>query len=328
MDGDAAAAILLTLLGDDEAAAILGALSPDEARRLGTAMLGVANATAADVEHALDLFVGRSRATTGLGLDAGERVRSVFSSALGDVRAGNILAEIVPPTASSLMDKLRWAPPEILTEIFDAEHAQVSALILACLPPETAAAALAPLDDARQSDLLYRAATISEVREDALAELELIVDDYVGATKLKAMKFNSRGDVAKIVTQLPDGVNHRVLKQIKKRDKTLGQQIEDEMLVFDELFALDTKSMGNLLRAIDSQILTLALRGASPQMVDKMLGCMSSRGADTIRDEMADGAAVKRADVEAAQKEVAAIARRLGAEGEITLGGQKGGDYV
>jgi len=74
-------------------------------------------------------------------------------------------------------------------------------------------------------------------------------------------------------------------------------------------------------------VLTLALRGAAPATVDKMLGCLSGRAAETIRDEMAESAPAKRAEVEAAQKEIAALARRMAEDGDINLGG-KNNDYV
>lgn len=326
--GDTAAAILLTLLGEAEAAAILGVLNPDEARRIGIAMLDVARASAADVEAALDMFVVRSRATTGLGIDAEPRVRAVFTAALGNVRAENILTDIAPQTSTGALEKLRWMPVEAIAAALSGEHPQVGALILACLTPETAAEALAGFDDEQQSDLIYRAASLRSVNADALSDLEYLLDRYIGVGKAgTTVKVGRRGDAAKIVTKLPKGTDQRVLKRLKRRDKTLGQEIEDDMFAFDDLGALDTKNMGTLLRAVDTQMLTLALRGAASATVDKMLGCLSGRAADTIRDEMAESAPAKRAEVEAAQKEIAALARRMAEGGDIDLGG-KNNDYV
>lgn len=326
--GDKAAAILLTLLGETEAATILTALNPDEARRIGIAMLDVARASAADVEVALEMFVERSRATTGLGIDAAPRVRSVFTAALGNVRAENILTEIAPQSSAGVLEKLRWMRVDAIAAALGGEHPQVAALILTCLTPEVAAAALAGFDEERQSDIIYRAASLRSVNAGALTDLEHLLDLYVGAGGADAaVKVGGRSEAAKIVTKLPKGTDQRVLKRLKKRDKTLGQEIEDDMFVFDDLSALDVKNLGALLRAVDSATLTLALRGAAPATVDKMLGCLSGRAADTIRDEMAESAPAKRAEVEAAQKEIAALARRMADEGDINLGG-KNNDYV
>lgn len=326
--GDTAAAILLTLLGEAEAATILGALNPDEARRIGIAMLGVAQSSAADVEVALEMFVDRSRATTGLGIDAAPRVRSVFTAALGNVRAENILTEIAPQSSSGVLEKLRWMPVDAVAAALAGEHPQVGALILACLTPEVAAKALASFDEELQSDLIYRAASLRSVNAGALSDLEALLETYVRNGKSgSSVKIGGRSEAAKIVTSLPKGNDQRVLKRLKKRDKVLGQEIEDDMFLFDDLAALDTKGLGTLLRAVDTQLLTLALRGAAAATVDKMLGCLSARAAATIRDEMAESAPAKRAEVEVAQKEVAAMARRMAEDGDINLGG-KNNDYV
>ncbi len=328
LGGDAAAAILMTLLGEAEAAAILGALDPDEARRIGVAMLDVARATSADIECALDMFVDRSRRATGFGTDPEPRMRSLFAAALGDVRAGTILTDIAPQTSHAVVDKLRWMPREAITAALGGEHPQVGALIVACLAPDAAAAALAPLGDARQSDLIYRAASLATVSVAALADLDRVLDHYSALPAGgAAVCIGGRSEAAKIVTRLPRGTDRRVLKELRKRDKALAQAIEDDMVVFDDLATLDAKDVGTLLRAIDTPLLTLALRGADAAMVDTMLACLSARAAQTIRDDMTESAPVKRADVDAAQKEIAAIARRMAEAGDIAMGG-KNDDYV
>jgi flagellar motor switch protein FliG len=326
--GDAAAAILLTLLGEDEAAAILGVLEPDEVRRVGAAMLDVAQVSAADVEVALEMFVERSRSITGLGLDAQPRVRSVMTAALGDVRASTMLASIAPQTSSAVLEKLRWLDAEAISAILASEHPQVGALVIACLTPENAAAALAPLNEDLQADLIYRAASLAKVNAGALADLEQLLDRYASSRGSAApVQMGGRSDAAKIVTRLAKGADQRVLKSLKKRDKQLAQEIEDDMFVFDDLLAMDAKNMGALLRLVDAATLTLALRGAPPATIDKMLGCLSARAADSIRDEMAESPPAKRAEVEEAQKQIAATARSMAADGSLMLGG-KSDDYV
>lgn len=330
VDGDAAAAILLTLLGDQEAASILSSLNPDEAHRIGVAMMNVASATSADIEAALEMFVTRSKSMNGLGLNAAPRVRSVFTAALGPARAETLLTDIAPQQSLGVLEKVRWMKVEAISAVLQNEQPQVGALLLACLTPEIAAAALAPLGDEHQSDLIYRAASLGHVNQHALKDLEDLLDAYVPAeTGGPGIKLGGRGDAAKIVTKMAKGTDQRVLKALKKRDKALAQDIEDDMFVFDDLSALDTKNMGTLMRSVDTAVLTLALRGASPETVDKMVGCLSVRAAQTIRDEMAEAAPAKRAEVEEAQKQIAAMARRMGESGELNLGNsQANDDYV
>ena len=121
--------------------------------------------------------------------------------------------------------------------------------------------------------------------------------------------------------------SERVLRSVKKKDKMLGQAIEEEMFVFDNLMALDSKSLGAVMRAVDASLLGLALKGASDGLVAKMLASMSARASESIRDDMAERGLVKRAEVEDAQKAIIAVARKLASEGVIMLGAA-GDDYV
>jgi flagellar motor switch protein FliG len=316
------------LLAEAEAAAIIGALDADEVKRVGTAMFDVASASAAEIETALDMFVTRSRTLPGLGLNPEPRVRSVITAALGNVRANNVLAEIAPQASVGVLDRLRWMNVAAITATLAGEHPQAGALILACLTPETAAAALAPLDDEVQCDLIYRAARLGNVNASALADLEAVLDRYATTPQAApGIRMGGRSEAAKIVTKLAKPADRRILKGLKKRDKDLAQAIEDDMFVFDDLVGMDAKNMGALMRAVDTAVLTLALRGAKPATVEKMLGCLSARAAQTIRDEMADAAPVKRAEVEEAQRAVAAAARAMAEEGSLNLGG-KNDDYV
>ncbi|MEK6638622.1 MAG: flagellar motor switch protein FliG [Pseudomonadota bacterium] len=328
IDGAAVAAILLMLLEENEAASILKHFEPDEVLTIGRAMFAAAEASEGQIENALDRFVTSSRQISTLAVRADPRIRSVMFQALGNIRADNILAEIAPQSSAAALDILRWMEVPTIANILANEHPQVGAIILAVLTPEVAGAVLEGLDESAQTDLVVRAARLKSVSADAIADLEIIFEraSAVKAGKPK-LKLGGASEVARIVNSLKKPTGERVLRTIKKRDKQLGQDIEDEMFIFDNLLELDAKSLGAVLRAVDSGSLGLALKGASEALVDKMLGSMSARAAQSIRDDMADRGLVKRAEVEEAQKVIIAEARKLAEAGEITLGA-KGDDYV
>lgn len=328
VDGASAAAILLMLLGEAEAADILRNLAPEEVKALGKAMFDSAGADETMVEAALDKFVQQSRSISALSIGAEPRIRHVITTALGNVRADNILSEIAPQSSAAALDILRWMGLPTIGRILLDEHPQVSALVLAVLNPDIAAAALAGLDDPTQADLLYRAARLTSVNADAIADLEGLLERY-SALKgaVPKIKLGGRSDIAKIVNSMAKPAGERALKTVKKRDKALGQEIEDEMFIFENLIDLDAKSLGALLRAVESEILTLALKGASTALADKALGAMSARAAQSIRDDMNERGPVKRSDVEEAQKSVIMTARRLAEDGTVQLGA-KSDDYV
>ena len=327
VDGATAAAILLMLLGDEDAGEIVKSLDPSTVRRLGESMFKVANADEATVEAALDLFVSRCRATSALAVGVEPHVRSVLTRALGNVRADNILTQIAPNGSAAALDMLRWMEVETITNILSREHAQVGALILAVLTPETAAKAIAGFDEAIQADLLARAARLTKIRREAIEDLEQLLFDYAsGDSTAPPLKVGGTSEAAQIVNRMRKSDGQRLINSIKQSDEALAAAIEREMLVFEDLASLDSKSLGSVLRAIDGPVLSLALRGADPQLLEQMLGCMSSRAAETIRDELAESPPAKRADVEKAQRTIIASARKLADAGEIQLGGED--DYV
>jgi flagellar motor switch protein FliG len=328
LDGASAAAILLMLLSDDDAASILRNLAPNEVKCLGSAMFAVASANEQQVEIALDRFVDHSRKISALEVGAEPRIRGVMQAALGNVRADNMLAGIAPQNSNGALDLLRWMDTASVSLILKDEHPQVAALVLAALAPEVAAEVLNGLSDDQQADLVTRAARLSTVSADAVADLEIVLARYGGTpTTATKVRMGGKSDAAKIMSSMHKTQEERVLKSLKKKDKLLGSAIEDEMFIFDNLNDLDDKNLGTLLRSIDAAILTLALKDAPAPLAEKMLGCMSARAAQSIRDDMAETGPVKRADVEGAQKEILVTARALAADGTIMLGG-KGDDYV
>lgn len=328
VEGPFAAAILLMLLGEDEAAAIMRDLDPEDVHQLGKAMFEVADASEAEVEAALDRFIGHTRHVSSLAVGAEPRIRNVITQALGNVRADNVLGAVAPRDTVRALDVLRWMEVPTIAKILAHEHPQVGALIVASLNPDVAAEALKHLQDDLQSDLMMRAARLGAVSTEAIADLEDVLSRVGDIRQSKPkVSIGGKSDAARIMNKMAKSDGERVLKGLKKRDKALGQQIEDEMFVFDNLMDLNDKNLGALMRMVDSAILTLALKGTQAALADRMFGCMSARAAQTIRDEMEERGMVKRVEVEEAQKAIIAIARQMASEGTIMLGGP-GDDYV
>ncbi|MBC6436514.1 flagellar motor switch protein FliG [Nostoc sp. HG1] len=328
MRGAHAAAILLMLLEDTDAATILKEFEPQEVRSIGSAMFDAANSGEADIELALDLFIASNHTVSSLAVGASTRIRAVMHEALGNVRADNILADIAPTTSANLLDILRWMEIPAIAEVLASEHPQVAAIILAVLTPEAAAAAVEGLPEAVQVDLIWRAARLSSIPAHAIDDLEAILtaaSDRV--TAVPEMKLGGRSDVAKIVNNLTRPASEKLLRSLRKKDRALADSIEEEMFVFDNLEALDDKTLGAVMRNVEASEIALAIKGASAVMAARLLSTLSQRAAQTITDEIADMGPVKRSDVDDAQKAVVGVARRMAASGEIMLGG-KGDDYV
>jgi flagellar motor switch protein FliG len=326
--GSEAAAILLMLLGEEEAAQLLGRLDPQEVQTLGGAMFSVADVSETQVNKVLDQFVLRARQRTSLGFGAGTQIKHIMQKALGNERAENMLARITPQEQSKGLDALKWMDARTIANLVENEHPQIIALVLAHLDAPVAADVLQLIDEDLQADLVYRVATMGPVTQDAIEDLERLLLRPVAPAKSGGItKRGGTTDAAQIVNNARKSAEQRIIKALQKLDKNVARSVEDEMFVFDNLMALDDKNLGTLLRSIDGEILVVALKGADERMKTKMFGCMSSRAAQSIQDAIADKGPMRLAEVQEAQKEVLAIARRLAAEGTIQLGG-KGDDYV
>ncbi len=326
--GPDAAAILFLLLGDADGAALVSRLSPDEVRRLAGAIYGMEDADADLIDGAITSFVGSVASGSGLTLKAHDRIASALDTAFGPPIANALLAPLTPPAAQPGLERLCFLDANALHARLHDEHPQVIALICAHSDPAIASAVIAQLPEAEQDDVLFRLATLEPVTADALAEAErLILAKADTAASGPQSQRGGASDVAAILNLLGKGADKRALKALQRRDRVLAQAVEDEMLTFADLAQLDDRALGTLLRSVDTAALVPALRGADVRLRARCLGCMSSRAAQTIEDELAEGAPVSLADVQAAQRSVVAIARRLADEGAIQMG-RDAGDYV
>lgn len=328
IEGSAAAAILLMLLDESEAATILKHLGPEEVRLLAKAMFDTANANEQEIGQALDRFVTRSRDVSALAIGADTRIRTVMTQAVGNVRADNILAAVAPQRSAASLEMLRWMDVDAISALLASEHPQVGALILSVLVPDVAARAIETLDELLQADLVLRAAMLTSVPAAAIEDLEAVLASAnVDGQRVAKQAIGGPSDVAKIMKKMPKQLSERTLRSLKKHDRVLAQTIEEEMFIFENLRDLDKKSLSSVLRSVDAAQLAIALKGADEDMVDMCLATMSQRAAETIRDEMTEMTMVKRADVDDAQKSVMQIVRQMAANGEIMIAGG-GEDYV
>ncbi len=322
------AAVLMMLVGEEEAAAILQKLEPDEVRELGRAMFAVADVSEDDVGNVLDDFVGRARARTAIGFDPKPRVEAVMTRALGPGKAGNVLARIAPPVPGAGLEALEWLDACDIAAMIGKEHPQIAAVLIANLDPTQASEVLELLPDAVQPDILHRIARLGPVTPEALDTLQEMLANRVGGQRGgAALTLGGTREAAKILSGARKATEQRVMPKLFKIDKETARQIEDALFVFDNLLEMDDKNLGVLIRNIDSDTLTRALKGVEAPVRERFLGCMSARAADGIRDEMEARGPMKLAEVLDAQKAVIGIARGLAKDGALQMGGGDD-DYV
>ena len=319
------AAVLMLALGEADAARVLRYLEPREVQRLGTAMTQLEHVQAPQIQAVMDYFLETVSDQSGLAIGAGNYLQKMMVSALGEERASVILERIVGGNTAGL-DKLKWMDPRAIADFVLQEHPQIQAIVLSYLDPEQAASVLDFFPDTQtRTDVLMRVANLESISPTALAELSVVLEEQVNkASNRRFAQLGGRKSAAEILNNVDSKQNTELLEQIQQADENLGEQIQELMFVFDNLMAVDDRGIQTLLRDVSTDLLVLALKGAELPLQEKIFGNMSKRAAELLADDMEAKGPVRLSEVEAAQKEVLQVARRLADDGEIVLGGAGG----
>ena len=328
LNGTQKCAILMLLLGEEEASEILKNLSPREVQQLGTAMYSVADVNQDTVNMVLDEFLAIIKAQTSIGLGADTYIRRVLIKALGEDKAGSVLTRITPSQTGKNIEILQWMDARSIAEMISGEHPQIIGIIVAHLEYAVAADVLVLLPEDIQAEVIQRIATLDSVQPEAIAQLERVMQlQFKANTSLRASKIGGVKAAAKIMNFTKTAMEQRIMGKLAKADKNVMTQILDNMFMFENLIAVDDKSMGTLLRSVEPNTLAIALKGADERLRDKIFGAMSSRAAASLKDEMDSKGPMRVSEVQEAQKQIIAIARQLSDAGTIMLAG-RGDDYV
>ena len=329
LSGTQKSAILMMLLAEDEAAETLKHLSPREVQHLGSAMYSVADVGQDAVDAVLDEFLMAATEQTNLGLGAGPHIKNVLVKAFGEDKAGSVLSRITPAEGGKGIEILEWMDARSISEMVAGEHPQVIAVVLAHLEATLAAEVLTLLPPEAQADMLLRVATLDTIQPEAVAELERVMQKQLKAsTSLRAAAIGGVNAAARIVYNVKGGHDRRIIGALTVLDAGIGQTIQDQMFVFENLLTVDDKSMQTLLRSLDTSLLVIALKGADERIKAKFFGCMSQRAAQGVQDEIESKGPLKVSEVMEAQKSILKTAQQLAESGAITLGGSGGDDYV
>jgi flagellar motor switch protein FliG len=325
LPGAEKAAVLLMTLGESAAAEVLKHLSPKEVQKIGVAMAGMQKISKGAVKSAVAAFIEDVRNETSLGVGADEYIRSVLTSALGEEKAGSMIDRILLGGNTKGLESLKWMDARGVVELIRYEHPQILAIVLSYLDGDHAAEVLSEFPEKVRADILMRIATLDGVQPVAMQELNEILEKQLrGGSGLQSSTIGGVKAAANILNFVDSNVGTSLMEQVKQVDVDLSQRIEDLMFVFDNLIDVDDRGIQTLLREISSENLVLALKGADEEVRAKIFKNMSQRAAEMLREDLESRGPVKLSDVEAAQKEILVVARRLADEGQIVLGGAGG----
>lgn len=316
------ASILLLTIGEESAATILKQLGPKEVQRIGTTMASLTNVKREQVVSVFNSFIGEITDTTGFGIGADSYVRSVLTKALGADKASGIIDRILLGGNTGGLDTLKWMDARAISDVIRQEHPQIQAIVIAYLESDLSAEVLSYLPENMRLDIVIRVAKLDTVQPDALMELNNILErQFSGASSAQKRRIGGTKVAADIMTNLDGAVEAEIMDALTEVDEGMATTIQDLMFVFANLIDVDDRGIQALLREVSTEILIIALKGADEELREKIFGNMSSRAADLLRDDLEAAGPAKVSEVEAAQKEILVIARRMADAGEIALGG-------
>lgn len=319
------AAILLMSLGEEEAAEVFKHLAPKEVQRLGETIAKMKAVTRDRVDLVLDKFTELAASEHMLVPDTDEYVKAVLRKALGEDKAALLIDRILQGSDVTGIESLKWMDASSVAELLRHEHPQIVAAILVHLESDQAAEVLKQFVERQRNEVLVRIATLDGIQPAALKDLNEVMSKVLaGGDRMKKSSLGGVKAAAEILNMLGSSVETSVLDFVREADNELAQKIMDNMFTFDDLEKIDDKGIQSLLREVQSESLIVALKGATPGLREKIFKNMSTRAAETLREDLESRGPVRLSEVEAEQKEMLKTVRRLADEGQIML--SSGGD--
>ena len=319
------AALLLMTLGADAAAGVLRQLGPREVQKLSMKMSEMSPQARSAVEPVLAEMIESFGRGAMIQSDE-DQLREMLTKALGDERAGHLLSRMVSGSDTAGIESLKWMDAATAADLIKNEHPQIIATILVHLEYDQAGEILKHFSDRLRNDVVLRIATLDGVQPAALKELnDSLTRMLSGASTVKKAAMGGVRHAAEILNFVGSNAETAVIDNVREYDPELAQKILDEMFVFENLIDIDDRGIQTILREVQSDSLIIALKGAPPELREKIFKNMSTRAAEMLREDLEARGPVRLSEVEAEQKEILKTVRRLAEEGQVMLGG-KGGD--
>jgi flagellar motor switch protein FliG len=329
LDGTHRAAILLMSLGEQDAANLLKQLDAREVQKLGIAMAELKEVSREQMTSVLDKFIGLVDSKENIAATPQDFVRRVLTQAVGKQKTDMLLDRVTKGHTGQGIESLKWMECKAVAQIIRGEHPQIAAIVLSHLEPEQSAGILPLLPPEMRTDVLMRIASLNEVPQSALTELDQLVEKQANAVPSPSLRrIGGARTVANILNAMERDQCGEALGEIEKADGEMHGKIKELLFIFDNLLDVDDRGIQALLREVSTDKLAVALRGAEPEVLEKILKNMSKRAAEILKDDMEARGPVKLADVEAAQKEIVVIAQRLAEDGTLTMGGKGAAEFV
>lgn len=315
-------AIVLLNLDSDTAAEVMKLMTPTDVQEVSQEMARIGQFSHDELNSVLDQFLADAEQQAMMSLDTNEHLREMLTKALGPERAENLLDEIVEEQANPAgIERLNMMEPPMVAEMIRDEHPQVIATILVNLERSHAADIIELFKVELRNDVIFRIATYRGVQKEAMIDLTKVLTAMLDGQGTKRQKLGGVKAAAEILNTMNSSAEESAIQSIRDHNGELAQKIMDEMFVFENLLDLDSASISLILAEVAQDDLAVALKGASQELQDKCINTMSSRGAELFREDMETRGPLRVSQVEAQQKKVLEVVRRLASAGTIVISG-------
>jgi len=313
------AAVLLTTLPEEEAASIMGRLDSKQVEMVSIEIARLKSVTADDQEQVILQFAESNPGAAGTDAGGLDRARALVQKAMGK-NAGDTLDNIRQSIEAVPFAFLRQVDSQnVLTYIID-EHPQTIALILSHLPPSASSAILAGLPPDRQLTVVQRIAGMGQTSPEIIEEVERGLERRMSSVMSQSYEnAGGIGAVAEMLNVSDRSTERTLLENLAQDDPELVEEIRRLMFVFEDITKFNDKDLQNVLKNVENSQWAMALKGASPELKEKVFGNMSQRAGEMLKEEMEFSGAVKLSVVEGTQQEIVDIIRRLEDTGELEL---------
>lgn len=322
-------AILLMSLGEEDAAEVLKHLTPKEVQGVGETIARMKTIPRDRMQSVLELFTAVAAEQCTFVGDTDEYVKSVLRKALGEDKANLLLDRILQGSDVTGIEGLKWMDAAAVAELLRNEHPQIVAAILVHLDYDQSSSVLKLLAERHRNEVIVRIATLDGIQPSALKDLNEVMSTLLtGGDRMRKSKLGGVKAAAEMLNLMGTTVETSVLDYIREADNELAQQIMDNLFTFDDLSKVDDKAIQSLLKEVQTESLVIALKGAAPELREKIFKNMSTRAGETLREELESRGPVRVSEVESEQKEMLKVVRRLVEEGVIVLGGASDDQFV
>lgn len=317
-------AILMLTLGEERAADVFKHLNTHEVTQISGSMVTMSSFTHEQLSKVLEDFKRDSDEFAALNINTNDYLRSVLVKALGEERASSLLEDLLESQSNANgIETLNLMDPVSVFDLIREEHPQIIATILVHLKRNQAADVLAKFEERERNDIMLRIATFGGVQPAALQELTEVLDSLLHGQNIKRSKMGGIRPAAEILNLMKSQFEEAAIEAVREFDQELAQKIIDEMFLFEKLVEVEDRSIQRILQEINNESLLIALKGAEPALREKFFKNMSKRQADIMREDLVSRGPVRMSQVEAEQKNILLVVRRLAEAGDITIGGSE-----